>query len=165
MLAPEQSGFRSHLSTQDVLFKLIETTKLNFNKGHKTGAIFYDFEKTFDTTPHNLILKKLHLLKCPSTLAKWLQSYLTNRSFQIKLDSQTHSSTRPVKAGIPQGGCISAFLFAIFINGVGTKLRKLGVNSALFADYISVWFNSKNLKKIAKKLQKATYILQSYATK
>lgn len=70
-------------------------------------------------------------------------------SFQIKLDN-SQSSLRPINACIPQGGCLSAFLFAIFINGVSAKLRKLGVHFALFADDITVWYNSKTNRKITK---------------
>ena len=96
-------------------------------------------------------------------LAKWIESYLDDISFQIKLDN-SQSSSRTIKAGIPQGGCISAFLFAIFINGVSNKLRKLGVHFSLFADDISIWYNSKS-RKIQTKLQKDTNILVSYASK
>ena len=81
------------------------------------------------------------------------------------MDNET-SSSRPINAGIPQGGCLSAILFAIFINGIAKKLNKIkNINFALFADDVSIWTNSKNCLKIQKALQKATDAIQKYSVK
>ena len=53
----------------------------------------------------------------------------------------------------------------MYINDIGKKLKSINVNFALFADDISIWFSSKNLKTIEKKLQKATDILPKYSNK
>ena len=159
LLAPEQSGIVT-ITLPKTSFSNLQKQQNSTSKTIKIiGAILCE-----DTTPHSLILKKLQRLKCPVTLAKWLRFYLSNRSFQIKIGN-TQSTTRQIQAGIPQGGCISAFLFAIFINDISRKLRKIGVHFALFADDISVWHNSRNLNKISNKLQKATNLIQQYASK
>ena len=44
----QQHGFRRNRSTNDNLFKLFETVKLGFCKGHPTTGIFLDVEKVFD---------------------------------------------------------------------------------------------------------------------
>ena len=44
----QQNGFRKNRSTNDNLFKLFETVKLGFGKGHPTTGIFLDVEKAFD---------------------------------------------------------------------------------------------------------------------
>ena len=41
----QQNGFRKNRSTNDNLFKLFETIKLGFCKGHPTTGIFLDVEK------------------------------------------------------------------------------------------------------------------------
>ena len=161
ILADEQSGFRPNHSTQDIIFRLIENVKTNLRKKNKTGLILFDFEKAFDTTPHINILYKLHKLKCPAKIGKWIISYLNNRTFYINLEEEI-SSTKNINSGIPQGGCISALLFAIFINDIAKKL-KTHFNLGMFADDISTWTSAKPVKKIEKKLQKATNLVQKYA--
>ena len=54
----------------------------------------------------------------------WLKSYLNNRKFALQINN-TKSQLKEIKAGIPQGGCISAHLFSIYINDVAIKLRKI----------------------------------------
>ena len=44
----QQNGFRKNGSTNDNLFKLFETVKIGFCKGHPTTGIFLDVEKAFD---------------------------------------------------------------------------------------------------------------------
>ena len=163
ILADVQSGFRPNHSTQDIIFRLIENVKKNLRKINKTGLILFDFEKAFDTTPHINILYKLHKLKCPAKIGKWIKSYLNNRTFYINLDEDT-SSTKNINSGIPHSGCISALLFATFINDIAIKL-KTHVNLGMFADDISTWYSAKSVKKIEKKLQKATNLVDKYAKK
>lgn len=163
ILINEQSGFRRNRSTQDVLFKIIEPTIRNLKNKNKTGLVLFDFEKAFDTIPHANILQKLHKYRCPVMIGKWIRSYLDGRTFQIH--DEIDSSLKPIKAGIPQGGCLSALLFAIFINDIKKELKKIGVKFALFADDISVWFSAKSLKKINKLLQKAIDKINKYAQK
>ena len=43
----QQNGFRKNRSTNDNLFKLFETIKLGFCKGHPTTGIFLDVKKAF----------------------------------------------------------------------------------------------------------------------
>jgi hypothetical protein len=97
-------------------------------------------------------------------IGKWVRAYLEERTFQIN-DQNDNSDTKSAKAGIPQGGCLSALLFAIFINDIKKELAKIGIKFALFADDISVWYASKSLKKINKNLQKAVNKIVQHAKK
>ena len=44
----QQNGFRKNRSTNDNLFKLFETIKFGFCRGHPTTGIFLDVEEAFD---------------------------------------------------------------------------------------------------------------------
>ena len=164
IICDEQSGFRPNHSTQDIILKFLENTKNNFKIKNKTGLILYDFEKAFDTIPHSNILIKLGKIKCPRKIALWIKDYLLDRRFQIQIN-ESKSELREIKAGIPQGGCLSAMLFAIFINDIARELKKIKVNFGLFADDISIWSHSKNTKTIQKKLQNASNVVNKYAKK
>jgi len=47
----EQSGFRKKHSTQDVIFKVVETAKINLKKKKKTGIVLFDLEKVNGYAP------------------------------------------------------------------------------------------------------------------
>ncbi|CAF0801792.1 unnamed protein product [Brachionus calyciflorus] len=138
-----------------------EKKKILINE--QSGFLLFDFEKAFDTIPHANILQKLHKIRCPVLIGNWIRSYLEERTFQIH--DEIDSSKKSIEAGIPQGGCLSALLFAIFINDIGKVLKKIGIKFALFADDISVWFSAKSLKKINRMLQKAINKINNFALK
>ena len=50
----------------------------------------------------------------PSSLFLLIKSYLTDRHFQVQYNSST-SGIAPIKAGVPQGGILSPFLFNIYV--------------------------------------------------
>lgn len=110
------------------------------------------------------MLLKLHKLKCPTNLGLWIKSYLQDRSLQVQVKKST-STKRNIKAGLPQGGCLSALLFALYINDIAKKLRTLNVHFALFADDITIWCTNKNINKIERNLQKDTKIMLNFANK
>ncbi|CAF1091286.1 unnamed protein product, partial [Brachionus calyciflorus] len=165
ILVDEQNGFRKGRSTQNAIFKLIENISRKFKKRQKTGLVLYDFAKAFDTVSHSGILRVLNKLRCPVTIGNWIKSYLENRKFQITNESKKNSSIKDIKSGVPQGGCLSALLFALFINDLGKKLRKLSpkLNFELFADDVSVWCSHSRINSINKILQKATTIINNFA--
>jgi retron-type reverse transcriptase len=43
-----------------------------------------------------------------------IKSYLTDRHFQVQFNSSI-SEIAPIKAGVPQGGILSPFLFKIYV--------------------------------------------------
>ena len=161
ILVDEQNDFRKGRSTQNAIFKLIESVSRKFKKKQKTGLVLYDFAKAFDTISHSGILRILNKLRCPVTIGNWVQSYLENRSFKIWNEKKS-SSEKLIKSGVPQDGCLSALPFALFINDLGKKLKKLGpkLNFALFADDVSVWCSHSKISCINKTLQKATMIIK-----
>ena len=54
-----QSGFRKHRSTQDNIFKIIESCKKGLQNNMICAIEGFDVEKAFDQSPHEEILKTL----------------------------------------------------------------------------------------------------------
>ena len=59
LLNSGQSGFRSLHSTLTALLETNDNWCVNIDRGLLNGVIFIDLKKAFDTTDHEIILKKL----------------------------------------------------------------------------------------------------------
>lgn len=73
-------------------------------------VVSLDFEKAFDKVWHPGLLYKLIQMEIPDQFIKLMKSFLTNRSFQIKIKN-TLSKPKPIKTDIPQGSYLSPHLF------------------------------------------------------
>ena len=69
LISPVQSGVRSERSTNDNLVRLETFTRDAFVKKEHVVAVFFDFEKAYDTTWKYGILRDLHELGVKGRLA------------------------------------------------------------------------------------------------
>lgn len=64
--------------------------------------VLLDVEKAFDS------VYKMHLLNFPNFILKLIESFCSNRSFQVCIGSSL-SSTKSIPAGVPQDSILSPF--------------------------------------------------------
>ena len=76
-----------------------------------------DFSKAFDLVDHSVLLNKLKQLNINTSLWLWIQSFLTDRTQQVKLPGAL-STKRFCPAGVPQGSVISPLLFNVFVDDI-----------------------------------------------
>ncbi|KAI8121777.1 hypothetical protein CVS40_7171 [Lucilia cuprina] len=62
-------------------------------------VIYTDFSKAFGTVNHNMLLNKLSLMGFSFAALKWLFSYLSNRTQQVKFRDAT-SNVIEVPSGV-----------------------------------------------------------------
>jgi len=114
-IRPDQFGFRPQHSITAKLVNIITNITNNLNLRHKTATVLLDIEKAFDRVWHDGIIYKLIKMKVPHQIINMVKSFLKNRTFQVKIGDKC-SATRSIQAGVPQGSCLSPFLFSFFIN-------------------------------------------------
>ena len=85
LLTIYQSGFRKHRSTIDHLIKLESFIRESFVRGEHNVAIFFDLEKAYDTTWKYGIMKDLFDLGLRGHLPGFIQNFLNDRTFQVRL--------------------------------------------------------------------------------
>ena len=123
ILNKEQLGFRQNRSTHNHILQLLQSFILLKNRKCSMAAVFIDFEKAFDTINHTYLLYKLNNLKLPKYLLNLIVSFLTDRSFFLK-----------IKAGVPQGSYLSPIIFCLFVSDIPTNDK---CNLSQFADDLS----------------------------
>ena len=78
-------------------------------------SAFLDVSKAFDRTYHNLLFAKLINRNVPMCIVRLLMSWYRQQTMQVKWDPN-YSSPFPVTNGVRQGGVLSPYLFAVYLD-------------------------------------------------
>ena len=121
-----------------------------------------DFKRAFDLLWIDGLLIKLIKLKISGHFRKWIKSFLTNRTYQVKINDCL-SSCFTTDNGTPQGSALSPILFLVMINDF-PKLSEF-TSDAFFADDCTVWRSGKNIAHIIFHLQQDLTLIQNWCKK
>ena len=123
----------------DEILNLIESVSEEF-PSYSCVAIFFDFEKAYNTTWKYGIMIDLHDIGLRSRSPNFISNFLSDRSFNLRIGS-TLSDTFEQKQGVPQGSILSPTLFNIKINNI----VKCGndTDSSLYVDDFGIYYKSK----------------------
>ena len=100
-----------------------------------SDAIFFDFAKAFDKVYHKPLLYKVEAYGVCGELLQWINSFLTDRSFCVKVD-QTLPSPAPVNSGVQQGSVLGPPLFLVYTND---RMDVISSRYLLYADDLKIW--------------------------
>ena len=127
-----QSGFLPGHSTVHHLIESIHHTYLSLENHEINCQIFCDISKAFDRVWHRGLILKLKKYGIRGDLLQWFESYLTNRSQQVRINDSL-SFPKHTNAGVPQGSVLGPFF--IYINDLANSLEG---SASLFADDTSI---------------------------
>ena len=147
---PNQSGFRKNRNTMEQIIRLDNDIQKAFLKKHFTVGVFIDFQKAFDMIWKYGLLHKMVLLGIRGNMLAWVNSFLSDRTIQVKINS-TYSEIYVVQNGTPQGSCISPTLFNIMVNDLSECLKYSAMSQ--FADDSAIWLSGTNLNFIQNRIQ------------
>lgn len=127
LIIDEQCGFRTGHTTEHQLIRVTNEIVMNGNMNKTTTMLTLDLEKAFDLVWIDGLIQKLIKADIPTGLVKMIKSYLTERTFRVKVHG-TLSEEKNIEAGVPQGGILSSILFLCYINDIpriypNTKIR------------------------------------------
>ena len=130
-----QFGFRKGHSTAHATINLLEAALDGLDEKLKTGGVYLDISKAFDTVNHDILLSKLEFYGIRKNELMWFQSYLKNREQYVEIEGEK-SDNYITNIAVPQGGTLSAMLFIIFTNDITVTSDKL--RFSIFADDTSL---------------------------
>ncbi len=98
-------------------------------------TMFLDFQKAFNSVPHERLLSKLAAYGITGKTADWFRDLLTNRHQRVIVENGK-SEWANVISGIPQGSVLGPTLFVIFINALSDVVTN---TIQIFADDIKIY--------------------------
>ena len=104
-------------------------------------GVFFDLEKAYESTWKFGIMRDLHNAGLRGRLPLFIESFLKNRQFHVRLGS-SYSGLFEQEMGVPQGSILSVTLFGLKINSI-VKAISPGVEYSLLvsnAPYMSTIF-------------------------
>lgn len=138
LLACNQSGYRKGFSTTTALAKVVHDIYTNFDNNYCTVMVLVDFSLAFKCVDHQLLKSKLLNKLQFSPAACELSSSFHGRCTQVVRLRNTLSAEREVPDGTPQGSCLSAMLFGLYINSLP---RTLMCKWQLYADDLQIYLS------------------------
>ena len=130
ILIEEQNGFRASRSCIDHVLVLCTILRNRKSMNLSTFLAFIDFQKAFDSVDRHLLLFKLSKIGISGNFYRAISAMYANPRARIILNEhETNYFDCPI--GVKQGDCISATLFAIFINDLGEEIKNSGVGLKL----------------------------------
>ncbi len=138
LYSAQQHAYRKNTSTTTALIHIYDTATKHFDDLSKSGfaIICLDFSKAFDLLNHDVLLQKL-TNQLPAGCLLWLQSYLTRRSFRVKIQGRL-SKPRNILAGVPQGSVLGPVLFAALVGDLAQCTAAESTTIVQYADDASV---------------------------
>jgi ribonuclease P/MRP protein subunit RPP40 len=111
---------------------------LEIDNFRPVDVLYLDFEKAFDRVPHQCLLVKLSHFGIREHLLKWIQAFLSNRTFHVKV-ADSISDERQVVSRVPQGSVLGPLLFVIYISDLSAVINIL---HAFYADDAKLYANA-----------------------
>ena len=90
-------GFRD-FTTQ--LLQVLNYFTYHVDNGHPIDVIYLDFQKAFDSVPHQRLLQKVSSFGIHGKILMWIKDFLSNREQQVVLNGHISQSI-PVTSGVP----------------------------------------------------------------
>ena len=125
-----QHGFRKDRSCVTQLIEVLDDWTEQLDNRNAIDTIYLDFQKAFDTVPHQRLINKLQSYGRCGNILGWIRDFMANRKQKVVINGiGSHWTT--VTSGIFQGSVLCLILFTTYINDIPDVVQNI---AKLFAD-------------------------------
>ena len=110
-----------------------------------SGIVLIDLKKAVDKVDRATLCQKFEHYGLKLNELLWFNSYRFNRKQFCRLRG-FDSDIGNIDAGVPQGSCLGALLFLIYINGLPKVVNDYTIS--MYADDTSLTFQSKDKSQL-----------------
>ena len=129
-----QSAYRRHHSTETSILHTLDNIFRSSDSSRSTIVISLDVSAAFDTIDYNILLSRLNTsFGISDTTLSWLKSYLTNRTFSVRIGRHCSSSVT-CTTGVPQGSVLGPLLFTAYVSPIAHITHLHRINQQQYAD-------------------------------
>lgn len=121
-----QFGFKNDHSTVDAAFVLKNTIDKYTNNGSYVYVCFLNARKAFDRVHHQTLFDILKRRSVPTYILNFLHFWYSKQVSCVRWGS-AFSNWFSVSNGVRQGGCLSPFLFNVYIDDLLNAVQKVNV--------------------------------------
>lgn len=157
-----QHGFRSGRGVDSYLADLEEEIQEANQAGKHFEFVALDLTKAYDTAWRLPILKNLERWNVGGRMARFLKSFLEERSFRVAIGN-TFSGSYILENGVPQGTILAVTSFIIRMTEAEPFVPK-GVSIKMYADDILLTSSDGNSVTLRNRMKKAVSAIEAWTT-
>ena len=109
-----QSAYSKFHSPETLLLVILDDILNKLDNNSNTQLILLDLFAAFDIIDHSILIKRLEDIGIVDIPIAWVKSYLSERTFSIKIDNH-YPSTCKMYYGAHQGYLLGPLLFSLYI--------------------------------------------------
>ena len=103
-----------------------------------------DLQKVFDTTDHEIVLKKMGCIGFSEKVISWFEPYLSGKNFKVNIDKKFLDPGN-LTCGIPQGSILGPLLLLLYVYDMS---QAVVFDLFLCVDGTCLTFQHENVKEI-----------------
>ena len=134
-LSDAQHGFRQKTSCCTQLLETLDEWTSILEEGDSVDALYLDFNKAFNSVPHQRLNLKLRSCGVGGKLLNWVKAFLTGRRQRVSVND-LRSEWAAVTSGVPQGTVLDLLPFVVFVNDLPGEVSS---SVKMFADDTKIY--------------------------
>ena len=140
-----QHAYRDKTSTMTALIQIMDDIATATDHNEVTATMGIDQTAAFDCVDPRILLEKMELYGLDQGAIKWIESYLSGRSFYVEVGS-TSSRIHSTFYGVPQGSVMGPLLYLCYVNEFPAALEdEMCVNTAHREESVLFGFRMQGL--------------------